>query len=409
MPELDRPRIGLNAHLLNLSGSYRSAGINWYIYRLIQALPTVGADFDFTVFSSEPRAQEQFKDVRLIRSRWPTHRPIIRILWEQLVQPLQLRTARIDLLHAMAFAGPLALSTPWVVTVYDVSFLLFPGSFNRTNRMYLTWAVRNALQRADRVIAISESTRRDLLRLFSVSPDKVKVVYCGRDAGFSPPTDRAAVERVRARRHLPERMILFVGTLEPRKNVPRLVRAFARAKREAHLAHRLVLVGARGWRYGEVDQAIAEEGIAGDVILAGYIPQDELPAWYQAADLFVYPSLYEGFGLPPLAAMACGTPVVASNASALPEVIGDAGLLVSPTDTNALTEAIIRGVTDSAWRQETSARGLKQAALFSWNRAARETTDIYRTVLGRNRVMTPSMRTDFSSHQNDSGAANASS
>jgi glycosyltransferase involved in cell wall biosynthesis len=176
-------------------------------------------------------------------------------------------------------------------------------------------------------------------------------------------------------------MILFVGTIEPRKNIARLLRAFARAKRAARLPHRLVLIGARGWKYAEVDQTIVQENLASDVLFVGYVPQEELPYWYQAADLFVYPSLYEGFGMPPLDAMASGTPVVTSNAASLPEVVGNAALQVSPTDETALSEAIIRALTDNALRAEMIARGLEQAARFSWTRAARETTALYRAVL----------------------------
>lgn len=372
-------RIGLNAHLLNLSGNYRSAGINWYIYHLLQHLAEL-SDFRYTVFLSDPRAREHFDGMDIAPSRLPTHRPIVRIVWEQIIQPFALRRARVDLLHALAFAGPLTLAIPWVVTIYDLSFIRYPESFNTANRIYLTWAVRNSLRRADRVIAISESTRRDLVERFGGSREKVCVVYCGTDPSFSPKRDPQELEELRAQRHLPEKMILFVGTIEPRKNVARLVRAFARAKRAAHLPHRLVLVGARGWKYHEVDAVVEQAGIADDVMFAGYVHQQELPAWYRAAELFVYPSLYEGFGLPPLEAMACGTPVVTSNAASLPEVVGNAALVVAPDDEVALADAIVRGLTDRAQREEMIARGFAQAAQFSWARAARETAEVYRAV-----------------------------
>lgn len=377
-----KPRIGLNAHLLNLSGNYRSAGINWYIFHLLTHLAEI-PDFHYTVFLSDPRAREHYQHLQLVPSRWPTHKPMVRIVWEQIVQPFALRGAHIDLLHALAFAGPLAISVPWVATVYDLSFIRFPQSFNAANRIYLKWATRQSLRRANRVIAISENTRRDLVTLFGAEPKKIEVVYCGIDPSFSPSNDPGDIECLRTQHHLPEKMILFVGTIEPRKNVARLIRAFARAKRNAHLPHRLVLVGARGWKDQEVDAAIEQEGIAEQVIFAGYVAQEELPRWYRAADLFVYPSLYEGFGLPPLEAMACGAPVVSSNASSLPEVIGDAGLLVAPDDEDALADAITRALTDAALREQMIERGLKQAAKFSWARAARETTDIYRTVLAQ--------------------------
>ncbi len=379
MNTLRTPRVGLNAHLLNLSGNYRSAGINWYIYHLLRNLSS--SEFDFTVFLSESRAAEHFDHLRLIRSHLPTHQPIARILWEQFVQPFALRRERIDLYHALAFAGPVAISTPWVVTIYDLSFALYPQSFKTANRIYLTWAVRDAVRRADRIIAISASTQRDLVRIFGVAPDKIAVVYCGLNPAFAP-APREQVEAFRAQRGLPDRFILHVGTLEPRKNIARLIHAFADAKRRAHLPHRLILVGARGWKYADVDAAIAEENVADDVILAGYVPQDELPCWYRAADLFAYPSLYEGFGLPPLDAMACGTPVITSDASSLPEVVGDAGLVIAPDDTDGLADAIARVLSDRTLCEQMSARGLEQAAKFSWARAARETINVYRSIMG---------------------------
>lgn len=377
------PRIGLNAHLLNLSGNYRSAGINWYIYRLLQSLSTI-ADFDYTIFLSDRTAREHFTRMSVCLSQMPTHKPIARIVWEQFVQPFTLRHERIELLHGLAFAGPLAISIPWVVTVYDLSFMRYPQSFNTANRVYLTWAVRNSLRRANRVIAISESTRRDLISIFGAKPDLVTVVYCGADPAFAPSNNHAEVEALRARRGLPDRFILHVGTIEPRKNIARLVRAFARAKRAARLPHKLVLIGARGWKYTEVDRTIEQENMQDEVIFAGYVPQDELPLWYRAADLFAYPSIYEGFGMPPLDAMASGIPVITSNAASLPEVVGDAALQVAPDDEGALADALVRAVTDRALREQMIARGLAQAAQFSWTRAARETADIYRTVLNRN-------------------------
>ena len=371
--------IGLNAHLLNLAGNYRSAGINWYIYHLLENLSST-PDLKYTAFLNEPRAREHFQ-FDIAQSRLPTDKPVVRIFWEQLLQPFALRRHRIDLLHALAFAGPLATNIPWIATVYDLSFMLYPQSFNTANRVYLTWAVHHALRSADRVIAISDSTKRDLVRLFGASPNKIDVVYCASDETFAPEKNSAALAEFRQRKNLPSKFILHVGTIEPRKNLARLIRAFARAKRSSKFPHCLVLVGARGWKYAEVDAAIEQAGIQNDVIFAGYAPQNELPLWYQAADLLAYPSIYEGFGLPPLEAMACGTPVVTSNASSLPEVVGDSAITVPPDDETALSDAIIRALTDHALREQMIERGLAQATKFSWERSAQETMALYRAVL----------------------------
>lgn len=372
--------IGLDAHLLNLSGNYRSAGINWYIYHLLQNL-VPSPDLRYTVFLSEPRARAQFDQLNSASSRLPTRHPIIRIFWEQFIQPFALRKERIDLYHGLAFAGPLAISIPWLVTVYDLSFVRYPQLFNAANRIYLTWAVRQSARRANRLIAISTSTKRDLVEMFSAREEQVVVVYCGADPRFAPSQDKIKLAQFRQHHNLPDKIILHVGTIEPRKNIPRLLRAFARAKRAAHLPHRLVLVGARGWKYAEVAAVIEQEQMTDDVIFTGYVPQDELPLWYQAADLFCYPSLYEGFGLPPLAALASGVPVVTSNTSSLPEVVGDAALQVAPTDERALADAIVRAATDLALRAQLIERGFAQAQKFSWERAGRETVSLYRAIL----------------------------
>ncbi len=374
------PRIALNAHLLNLSGNYRSAGINWYIYHLLKNLESI-PDFDYTVFLSDLHAREHFRNYSLVQSRLPTHSPIVRIFWEQFIQPRALRASRCDLLHALAFAGPKQISIPWIVTIYDLSFMKFPQSFNSLNRIYLNYAVRDSLRRANQAIAISESTKRDLVSHYGVSPDKVRVIYCGVDPSLKTDPDSSGVAQLRARYSLPGKFILYLGTIEPRKNIVRLLRAFARSKRDARLPHSLVLVGARGWMYAQVDRVVEEEGIGNDVIFTGYAPQDELASWYRAADLFVYPSLYEGFGLPPLEAMACGTPVITSNAASLPEVVGDAALMVAPEDERALADAIVRALTDRTLRETMIARGTDQASKFSWERAARETTALYAEVL----------------------------
>jgi glycosyltransferase involved in cell wall biosynthesis len=379
--KLTQPHIGLNAHLLNLSGNYRSAGISWYIYHLIQNLALL-PNFDYTAFLSDRRAPEHFAQTRiaLAQSRLPTHKPLVRIAWEQFIQPFALRQHRIDLLHAMAFAGPMAINIPWVVTIYDLSFVHYPQLFNVANRRYLTWAVRNAVHRANQITVISESTKRDLVKMFGASPEKIHVVYCGSDPAFKPKNVEEQFPTFNFQLPI-SNFVLHVGTIEPRKNHVRLVRAFARAKREYKLPHKLVLIGARGWMYEQVDAVIEQEDMKNEIIFAGYIPQNELPLWHRSADLFVYPSLYEGFGLPALEAMASGTPVITSNASSLPEVVGDAAVQVAPEDENALAQAIGNVLTNPGLREQMIARGLAQAAKFSWARAARETVDVYRLAL----------------------------
>ncbi len=381
--------IGLNAHLLALEETYRGAGINWYIHNLLTHLPRVDRDNRYTAFIGDGRFTSSGLALKL--SRLPTSRPVVRIFWEQVVQPFALQKERVDLLHALAFVTPLLSPCPAVVTIYDLSFLLYPESFKRFKRFYLGLFTRLSARRARRIIAISKSTKRDVVRLLGVPPEKVEVIYCGIDEAFRPLAEDQ-VAAFRSKRGLPERFILFVGTIEPRKNLTTLLEAYAvfrRDVRDQEIGNRkseienlhLVIGGAKGWFYEDVFARVEELGLEGQVMFPGYIPVSELPLWYNAAELFVYPSLYEGFGLPPLEAMACGTPVVTANTSSLPEVVGEAGLTVDPLDVEGLAEAMRRVLDDEALRQEMRKRGLQRAKGFSWTKTAQETVQVYRRAM----------------------------
>ena len=374
--------VGVNAHLLSLADTYRSAGINWYVQNLLSHLPEVDPHVDYTVFLGE-RRYPGGAGLDLGFSRLPTQHPPVRIFWEQVIQPWSVWKAGLDLSHGMAFVGPLASACPFVVTVHDLSFLSYPQSFPALNRVYLRMFTRLSVRRARRIIAVSESTKRDLIRYYDVSPAKVDVVHNGVDSDFRPmPT--AQVADFRRRRELPDRFILFVGTLEPRKNVTHLIEAYARLPRPRPP---LLLLGGKGWLYDEIFSRVEMLNLQGDVNFVGYVPTEELPLWYSAATLFVYPSLYEGFGLPPLEAMACGTPVVVSDASSLPEVVGQAGLLVDPASNEALTEAMEQVLARPDLQKQLAAAGLARARGFSWQKTAACTVDSYKRALRVGAVM----------------------
>jgi len=368
--------VGVNAHLLSMAASYRSAGINWYIQNLIRHLPGADPGFRYTVFLGD-RGYTGTTGLALSFTRLPTHRPAVRFLWEQAVQPWVVRRSGVDLLHGPALVGPLLGGRPFVVTVHDMSYYYYPEAFRAANRSYLQLLGQRSVRRARRVIAVSQSTKDDLIKHYGLPAARVDVVYHGVDEAFRP-LPAGEVAAFRARQSLPERFLLFVGTLEPRKNVVRLVEAYARLPQPCPP---LMLVGGRGWYYEEVFRRVEELGLADRVHLAGYVPAADLPYWYNAAEVLVYPSLYEGFGLPPLEAMACGTPVISSTASSLPEVVGDAGLLVDPSDVDALAAAMEQVLADAGLRERMRAAGLERAQRFTWHRAARQTVDSYRRAL----------------------------
>ncbi len=368
--------VGINAHLLSLAEGYRSAGISLHIFNLLRALPAAATEMEYTVFLSE-RRYGGAPGLQLKLSRLPTNLPPVRILWEQALLPWVARREGLELLHNMAFVGPLASSCPTVVTVHDLSFLFFPHSFRPLRRSYLQLFARMSVHQARRVIAVSKSTKRDLVKIYGISPSKIDVVHNGVDASFQPlPADEVAA--FRQRKGLPDRFVLFVGTLEPRKNVVSLIEAYAKLPRGRPP---LVIAGGKGWFYDEIFARVEALELTGEVHFAGFVPAEELRLWYNAADLFVYPSIYEGFGMPPLEAMACGTAVITSTASSLPEVVGEAGQLVEPTDTDTLAAAMAQVLGNRDLQKQMQAEGLAQAAGFSWENAAKQTVNSYRRAL----------------------------
>ncbi|MCP4424064.1 MAG: glycosyltransferase family 4 protein, partial [Chloroflexi bacterium] len=271
-------------------------------------------------------------------------------------------------------------SRPTVVTVYDLSFMHFPEAFPAAQRLYLTSQTRHACRRASRVIAISESGRQDIRRFFGTPQERIDVVYPGVDGAYRP-LPLEDVVAFRRRQGLPERFILHVGTLQPRKNISTLIEAFSQtAPRDAAL----VLAGGKGWLFDEIFGQVKALGVQDRVRFTGYVPDEDLPLWYNAASLLVFPSLYEGFGMPVVEAMACGTPVAASDASSIPEAAGEAALLFNPQDVAELGDRIMAVLRDPYLAATMREKGLKQAQKFSWQRAGRETAVVYRKAMTKN-------------------------
>ena len=264
---------------------------------------------------------------------------------------------------------------PTVLTVHDLIFRLFPQHHKRLNYWYLNAALPLYCRRASAIIAVSEATKRDLILLYGLDTDKITVVHEAATSHFAP-VSPARVEEVRARYHLPDRYLLHVGTIEPRKNLNRLLEAVHRL-RKAGEEIQVVVVGSKGWLFEGFFEALEELDQGDAVILPGYVPDADLPAVYCGARLVAVPSLYEGFGLPVLEAMACGVPVVCSHASSLPEVGSDAARYFDPTDVAAMADAIMAVWRDETLRDDMRRRGLARAAQFSWERAADKTLAVY--------------------------------
>ena len=363
---------------------HRRAGLGRYAQELTRALVAQG-EHDYVVFYHQ-RGQAHLDPpidtlpqltTRLSVKPWR--------LWAMLAHfsgvPQDHKFQGVDIFHATEHLLPKLRRVRTVFTLHDLIFRFDPASHLPLNRIYLNLMMPRFLRAADAVVAVSECSKRDAVRLYGTPAEKIHVIPEGVDARFKPHTSRQ-VEQVRAKYQLPEQFVLCVGTIEPRKNLPILFEVLASRREQGLEIWPLVIAGKPGWLYEPIFQRVTELGLQDLVHFTGFFPDDDLPALCSAATLLAMPSRYEGFGLPVLEAMACGTPVVCSNTSSLPEVAGDAALLVPPDDVRGWGEAIARVLTDDALRAQMRERGLVQAARFTWEQAARQTADLYRRVAG---------------------------
>jgi glycosyltransferase involved in cell wall biosynthesis len=259
-----------------------------------------------------------------------------------------------------------------MLTIHDLFPLINP-ELSLEGQSSLFENIKPNLDKIDRIIAVSQSTKNDIMKYLDVHEDKITMIYEGVDEKYKPVEDCSKIKK----KYGVDKFILFVGTLEPRKNIPNLIKAFAKLN---STEYKLVITGKKGWKYKSIFNTAESLKITDKTVFTGYVPEDDLPALYSAADLFVYPSLYEGFGIPPLEAMACGTPVITSNRSSLPEVAGNAALLVDPEDTDELAEAMMKVIGDSCLRDVMTKRGFEQAKKFSWDQCVRKTIRVYKQI-----------------------------
>ena len=362
-------RIGIDARLVY----YSQAGIGQYILHLVNSLAEIDRENEYVLLQSRKDEttileQPNFRRVSL----WtPSHHRL-----ERYALNVELMRLGLDVLHSPDFIPPHRPSCRSVITVHDLAFLLYPHFLTKESARYYGH-IDEAVRWTDHIIAVSQSTRRDTIQHLGVPEDKITVVHEAANPIFRPIDRQEARDQVRDRHGVDAPFVLFVSTIEPRKNVPTLLRAMWQLiecyKEEVHL----VLAGGKGWLFEDAFAVVDELDLDGRVHFVGRVTSEELLSLYNAAELLAHPAFYEGFGLPPLEAMACGLPVIASNVASLPEVVGDAGLLIDPHDIDELTVAMWRILNDPDLRQELIDKGQRQAARFSWERAARETLEIY--------------------------------
>ena len=363
-------RIGIDARKLH------DFGIGTYIRNLLRHLARLDRESEYVVLC-RPEDRQTLAAVgpnfRTVAESAPNYS-----LAEQVRIPLALKRERVSLFHAPHYVLPPLVRCPSVVTIHDCIHLMFPQYLpNRLALGYARTSIRLAAQRATRVMTVSESSKRDILRFVETASDKIDVIYNAYDERFAVEPREEDVVRVRERYQLHDEFVLYAGNVKPHKNLERLIQAFHLVRKRGLDHLKLVLIGDEISKYAALRRAVHKHQLHQYVRFLGYLPEETLAVMYRLAGVFVFPSLYEGFGLPPLEAMASGTPVVTSNLSSLPEVTGDAAVLIDPYDPAAIAEGIYQVLTDESLRRELRRKGLARAGEFSWEASVRRVREIY--------------------------------
>jgi glycosyltransferase involved in cell wall biosynthesis len=381
-------RIAIDAHSIGA----KLGGNESYAANLICALAEIDCSNQYTLYVTTREAFERFD------KRWPNfsvrltlpHTPLIRI---PLTLTAELRKNPVDVLHVQ-FTAPPFCPCPVVVSIHDLSFEHLPDTFKLRSRTQLRLTVRHSARHAAHVLALSQHTKEDIIRTYRLPAESITAIPLAAGPQFAPVENDKELQRVRHTYGIDGDYVLSVGSIQPRKNLARLVKAYAalKSRNQSETFPKLVLVGKTAWLYDETLRALQETGLSDCAILTGYVPESDLAALYSGAVCFIYPSYFEGFGLPPLEAMKCGVPVIVSNTTSLPEVVGDAGLKVNPFDANEIAAALDQLIQDAGLRDELRQKGLSRAALFDWRETARRTLEVYEQVGQRSKKGGPDIR-----------------
>lgn len=393
--------IGINAQLLSLGQNYRNSGVSRYIRFLLTELAKRPGNNEYTVFVNGQDVIERFAaqhpQITYVSAPWSESRPAQRIAWEQLTLPSLLRQRHIDVLHSPVNVLPemVPQHCATVVTLHDLAFLRFPEVLTRAKRMYHRTFTIRSLQRATMVITVSDSTKQDAYELVGIPEERMSTVYTCIDERFSNVIGEEQKRTFRAQKGLADGFILYLGTLEPRKNLSTLIDAYAQLRQRGATSLPLVVAGSKGWLYQSIFERVQQHGLEAEVLFPGFVPDTEQALWYAAATVFVYPSLYEGFGLPVTEALVCGTPAVTSNVSSLPEAGANIAVTVDPQDATALAEAILQAITDQELRERTRLLAPALARQFSAQAMAEKTIAVYEQAAMTHALRRRSQRMSF--------------
>ncbi len=367
-------RIAIDARKL------RDYGVGTYIRNLLRHLSRLDQSTEYVVLCRKTDSEHVSQlgaNFRAVPESSPGYS-----IREQITIPLDLRRERVDLFHSPHYVLPPLTPCRSVVTIHDCIHLRFPQYLpNRLGYVYARSALWMATHLSSRIVTVSEASKRDILEYFRVPPQKIDVIYNGIDERFSEPPPEDDVARVRERYQLDDPFVLYAGNIKPHKNLERLIEAFHTLRRSGFDQVKLLIIGDEISKYATLRHAVHRHKLHKHVRFFGFVPDSTLAILYRLAGVFVFPSLYEGFGLPPLEAMASGTPVITSNVSSLPEVVDDAALLIDPHEPDSIADAIRRVLTDERLREDLRQRGLERSRHFSWERSIRRVREIYDEVL----------------------------
>lgn len=370
----------------------QKTGIGFYESRLLQAMGSLKSNWllelNYFGSSAHKRRADSLKDFIGDQFKWNSciwmKASLYKLIWPLIPIPYRLFFGRSSqLTHFFNYHIPPGVEGGKVCTVHDMTYKVYPETVRFKTKLLLNLSLVSSCRRADKIITISEFSKQEIMRWMDIPPEKIEIVPCGVDFSvFHPDYPKNEVKSVIAKYSLPSKYLLYLGTLEPRKNLLRLIRAYGKMREKQPVAPALVLAGRKGWIYKEIFKMVTSLGLEKHVIFTGYIPDEDVPLLLNGAFAFVFPSLYEGFGMPPLEAMACGTPVLTADAASLPEVVGDAAILVNPHSIEDIAYKLLLLVNDAELRQKLSRKGICQAAKYTWENAAIKLSNVYENLLG---------------------------
>ena len=361
----------------------QKTGVGIYAVNLIRALGNFDNKNQYWIFVKNSHSQDfdpKRENFHIVIYSNILQNKFLRLAWEQVVLPIQLWRKKIELLHSIHYTTPLFAPCKRVITFHDMTFFLFPEKHVFIKKIFFRVIIPFSAKKANRLIAVSESTKKDIETILGIDGGKIDVVYETIDKIFRPIEKSFAISQIKEKYKIKDKFILYVGVLEPRKNISTLIKAYANLIFGNKINHQLIIVGKKGWGCQEIFKIVQNLNLSKKVIFTGYLSEKELVFLYNGADLFVYPSLYEGFGIPPLEALACGTPVLSSNISSIPEVVGEEGILVNPHNIEEISESMYRVLTDEKLRNVLKEKGIRRAKEFSEEKLAKKTIEVYKKV-----------------------------